>query len=116
MRRWVVAVALVATAACPPPGEGVKAERGYKRAEPIIAALGQFRADSGRYPDSLSALVPAFLADSALAVPTREQERYPWLYSRVGNAYTLQFRYTGPGSNECTYLAATRRWNCSGLY
>ena len=115
MRR-ILAVALLATAACPAPGEGVKAERGYRRAEPIIAALERFRADSGHYPGALTALVPAYLPDSALTVPAREQERYPWTYALADAAYTLQFRYTGPGSNECTYLGATRQWHCSGLY
>lgn len=107
---------LLATAACPAPGEGVKAQRGYRRAEPIIAALDRFDADSGRYPGALTALVPTYLPDSALAVPTREQERYPWTNTLAGAAYSLQFRYTGPGSNECTYFGTTRRWHCSGLY
>jgi hypothetical protein len=115
MRLLVVAVVLIATAACPAPGEGGKAQRGYSRAAPIIAALNRFHADSGQYPITLQALVPLFLPDSALAVPAREQERYPWTYKRVGDAYSLQFRYTGPGSNECTYFGATRQWQCSGL-
>ena len=116
MQRWVLATALLWTAACPAPGEGVKAERGYRRAEPIIAALDRFHADSGHYPATLAALVPMFLSDSALATPSRAQERYPWTYKLDGATYTLQFRYTGPGSNECTYMATSRRWQCSGLY
>ena len=116
MRRWLLAVVLFSTTACPPPGEGVKAERGYKRAGPIIAALERFHADSGHYPSALSALVPAFLADSALAVPTREQERYPWRYTMSGDDYTLQFQYTGPGMNACVYRRSAARWQCSGVY
>ena len=116
MPRWLLAAAMLATTSCPAPGEGAKAERGYRRAEPIIGALDRFHADSGHFPATLEGLVPAYLADTALAVPSREQERYPWTYNLEDSSYTLQFRYTGPGSNECTYLGTTKRWECSGLY
>ena len=101
---------------CTPPGKGPKAERGYRRSAPVIAALERYRAQRGAYPDSLPALVPGFLPDGALRVPDREQERYPLEYRRAADGYELTFRYVGPGMNSCTYTPAPARWDCSGHF
>jgi hypothetical protein len=101
--------------ACTPPGKGPAARRGYERSAPVIAALEQYRARRGVYPDSLSALVPGFLPDSALRVPDGDRERYPLRYRRTADGYELAFRYTGPGMNTCTYTPAAR-WKCSGYF
>lgn len=100
---------------CTPPGKGPAAERGYRRSAPVIAALERYRAQHGAYPDSLAALVPGFLADSALRVPDRERERYPLGYRRTVDGYELTFRYAGPGMNTCTYTPAAR-WKCGGYF
>ena len=120
MRRALPAVAAVgmafALAACDPPGKGPKAERGYRRSAPVIAALDRYHAEHGQYPDSLRMLVPGFLPDSALRLPEREPERYPLEYGRTREGYDLTFRYTGPGMNDCTWHADTRKWACSGRF
>ena len=115
-RRAAAVGALLAAAACDAPGEGPKAERGYRRAEPVIGALGRFRTDRGAYPDSLPQLVPAYLPAAALAIPDRPQERYPLGYRRVAGHYELTFRYAGPGMNECAYRSATAAWACRGYF
>lgn len=109
----VLLIALV-LGACPPPGEGPAAERGYQRSAPVIAALERYRAARGTYPDSLRQLVPAFLPDSALRLPHRRRESFPLDYQRTVTGYELAFRYTGPGKNTCLYTPSTARWTCSG--
>jgi hypothetical protein len=105
--------ALLVGAWCDAPGEGPKAERGYRRAAPVIAALARFRADHGQYPDSLPQLVPAYLPAAALAVADAPQERYPLGYRRATDQYELSFRYAGlplrrPG-DERVHLPLGRR-------
>ena len=108
--------ALLLGARCDAPGEGPKADRGYRRAAPVIAALAHFHADQGQYPDSLPQLVPAYLAAAALAVPDAPQEHYPLGYRRATDQYALSFRYAGPGMNECTYHSAAAAWGCRGYF
>jgi hypothetical protein len=115
--RLAVAVgALRAAVGCDAPGEEPKAERGYRRAEPVLGALARFRADRGLYPESLLRLVPEYLSAAALAIPDRRQERYPLGYRRVAEQCELSFRYAGPGMNECTYRSATAAWDCRGYF
>jgi len=120
IRRIALAAAVLSIvpllAGCTPPGKGPKAERGYRRGAPVIAALERYRSAHGAYPDSLRELVPAVLPDSALRVPDREQERYPLAYRRTPDGYELGFRYGGPGMNSCTYTPATRKWRCGGYF
>ena len=116
MSRAAAVLSLVLLAACPAPGEGPKAQRGEARAEPVIRALAAYRAARGAYPDSLSMLLPAFLADSALRVPDRAQERYPLEYERTASGYVLTFRYVGPGMNHCSYRPERPRWECRGYF
>lgn len=108
--------ALAVTACLTAPGAGPKAERGYARAVPIVAALEAYRAAHGAYPDSLPTLVPAYLAPAALDVPSRTQERYPWQYQRDSLGFRLEFRYSGPGMNQCVWTSATRAWRCHGYF
>ena len=113
----VIAAVVLATVGCwPPPGQGPKAARGYQRAAPVIAALAQYRQAHGAFPDSLRELVPNYLADSALAVPTRTQEQYPLEYRADSGGYELAFRYVGPGMNVCRYRSAAAKWNCGGYF
>lgn len=116
MRRPGTALAALILAACPAPGEGPKAERGYERARPVIQALAAYRAERGAYPDSLAQLVPGFLDAGALATPDAPQERYPLEYARQDTSYVLTFRYTGPGMNYCRYQPAAARWQCGGYF
>ena len=101
---------------CDAPGKGPKAERGYERAKPVVAALEAFRTATRQYPDSLSELVPRFLDASALELPSGVQEHYPFEYHRAESNFKLSFRYVGPGMNQCTIEGTHRTWECSGHY
>lgn len=114
MRRFL-AILLLMLLSCRSPGHGPKAERGYHRAEPVIAALEAFARDSGRYPRSLEALVPGYLDRDALAVPGQAQEAYPFEYAIADSTYRLSFRYVGPGMNRCTFHPVTN-WACTGHF
>jgi hypothetical protein len=94
---------------CPRPGQGRKAEKGYATCEPVIAALERYHQEKGAWPDSLEALVPDYLA----GVPALGG--YPLKYQRAGEGYELQFSYTGPGVNRCTYTPESK-WRCSGYF
>lgn len=120
--RWRIAPAaavLGATllAGCwPAPGKGAKAGRGYLRAQPVIAALARYRADTGSWPDSLAQLTPRWLSPAALVPPTRPQEHYPFEYQRTRDGYRLRFRYVGPGMNECDFQQPPGSWECGGRF
>lgn len=114
--RLLFSVSLVGISACEKPGEGPKAERGFARGHVVIAALDSFHRARAHYPDSLTQLLPAFIDSVALATPAHPQEHYPWSYTRKGDTYELQFRYVGPGMNECTYRSVARDWKCRGYY
>ena len=112
----LVGIALVTCVGCTAPGKGAKAERGYQRARPVLAALGTYLSRYGSYPDSLPQLVPTLLPLSALELPQAAQERYPLQYVRTNDGFTLTFRYVGPGSNSCTWTSKAGSWTCSGLF
>jgi len=117
MRRvTVLGLAAISLTACPAPGEGPKAARGYERARPVIEALGRYREQRGEYPDRLERLVPEFLAADALGMPDAPQERYPLDYAREDTSYVLTFRYAGPGMNHCRYRPGEARWRCGGYF
>ena len=94
----------------PPPGEGPKAEAGYKACAPIIDALESYKAEHNSYPETLDALVPDFLPD--LSVTT---EDFVFDYRIKGASYEIVFRYAGPGMNICTYTPEIG-WDCIGYY
>jgi hypothetical protein len=94
----------------PPPGEGAKAENGYQVCGPVIKALSEYHVAEGEYPSTLESLRPAYLAD----VPS-EVNGFPILYRTTQDSYSLEFRYTGPGMNVCTYTPEND-WYCYGYY
>jgi hypothetical protein len=93
-----------------PPGIGAKAERGYMLSEPVIAALEQYKADNGLYPETLAELVPAYLS----AVPKKDND-LDFSYSATGESFKFSFHYIGPGMNTCTYTPE-KQWRCSGAH
>lgn len=92
------------------PGEGEKAQQGYQACAPLIAALEQYRQQKNEYPNTLTQLVPAWLPALDPAVDTLGIR-----YARAGASYSLQFSYTGPGMNRCSYTPETN-WSCQGYY
>jgi len=92
------------------PGEGTKAEAGYAACNPIIAALEEYKLQTGAYPESLAALAPEFLAE----IPTQVNDQ-DIQYFRAAEGFSLSFHYLGPGMNTCTYTPQSQ-WKCSGAY
>jgi hypothetical protein len=94
----------------PPPGEGPKAETGYKALAPIIEALERYKANHNSYPEKLDTLVPDYLPDLSV-----EPEDFQFTYQIEDQSYKLRFNYVGPGMNICTYKPETG-WDCFGYY
>jgi hypothetical protein len=134
---WIVLLipflAFCLTSCWSAPGQGRKAEAGYRDAAPVIAALEKFHHDRGIYPATLNELVPQYLPSAALLnhggkQPVRPprtaafvsgwDNRYRFGYYRDKNAsaYSLQFSYTGPGMNHCWYDSKTKQWTAQGYY
>src|SRR5438093_6303902 len=89
----------VVTVACPAPGKGPKAARGYAQAQPIINALAAYHRAHNEYPGDVSTLVPGYLDAVAFHAPIA--------YRRLtSDDYEVSFRYVGPGRNDCTYRAS----------
>jgi hypothetical protein len=108
-------VALWFSMCSPPVGRGATAERWYRNTAPVIAALGQYRQQHGEYPDSLTALVPAFLNPAALSSLHMEGNG-SLTYVRDSAGYSLRFQYYGPGVNHCTYRPRISEWQCGGYF
>jgi hypothetical protein len=120
--RLVIGLSVVSTlAACQvvdlfrdPPGKGSKAERGYRKSAPLIAALDRYRVIHGGYPETLEELVPDFL-DSLPRESNKDGVILAYTRSASAKDYLISFSYVGPGMNSCTYSPAVR-WKCSGYY
>jgi hypothetical protein len=105
-------VCSLALAACEKPGEGAKAEAGYRHCGLIIAALARYHAQADRYPATLDELVPTYL-DKLPAAPAGIELAYGATQSGAG--FDLTFKYAGPGMNICTYTPRDA-WRCHGYY
>ncbi len=121
-------VALCMTSCQSLPGEGWKAESGFRHATPVVAALERFHQDRGTYPTELEDLVPTYLSSDKLLLPpplqagiqrihsTASGNPRMFSYNQEGNGYTLSFGYEGPGRNHCTYDSQTKTWHSGGYY
>jgi hypothetical protein len=119
-------MALCLTSCASAPGEGWKAEKGFKHAVPVIAALEQFHKDQGKYPVELQELVPKYLSPDQLVLPsplgggvtrirpTATYDPHIFSYDQNDEGYTLNFSYEGPGINRCFYDSKTWEWSSSG--
>jgi len=108
-----ISILLASCSALPteePPGVGEKAELGYATCAPVIAALEQYKADKGFYPDALAELV----LDYVSAVPTKD-EVLDFSYRKTEVSFAFSFHYIGPGMNTCTYTPENQ-WQCSGAF
>ena len=111
-----------------PPGEGRKAETGFRHATPVVAALEKFHQDRGSYPTELNELVPTYLSSEKLLLPSplhagieriRSTASYNprmFSYDKDGDGYSLGFEYEGPGRNYCIYDSKTKAWHSGGYY
>jgi len=98
----------------PAPGDSDEARQFKSDLSHAVTALEQYRNVTGSYPATLEMLVPRYAAPSDLHREGMRPE-YPLTYERTKSGYTLEFRYTGPGMNECTYTPQTE-WRCGGRF
>jgi hypothetical protein len=94
----------------PPPGVGPKAEQGYQACAPFIDGLARYHEQHGAYPESLAALAPASQTDVSPVDGPIEIA-----YRVTDTSYQLEFRYTGPGMNICTFTPEIG-WHCTGYF
>ena len=107
--RWLLV--LIVMSGCPDPGEGAKAERGYKACAPVLDALARHFARTGQYPLKLDELLNP---DDALNAVPRPNEN-DLQYTSTSTDFELVFVYTGPGVNRCR-ITRGQPWSCSGYY
>jgi hypothetical protein len=100
-----------------PPGVGALASTGKRRSVPVLAALAEYKKREGAYPYTLASLVPGFLPDSTLPAIDHFLG-YPLEYtvSTDRHEFVLQFRYVGPGMNECAWADTSSAWHCGGYF
>jgi len=100
-----------------PPGVGARASAGKRRSAPVLAALAEYKKREGAYPHTLASLVPVFLPDTTLPAIDRFLG-YPLEYtvSPDLHRFTIQFRYVGPGMNECAWSDTSSTWHCGGYF
>src|SRR5262249_38937612 len=107
MRLIAGCLVLCVTSCGDPPGKGRDAEAGYRDSASVIAALEKFHNEHGSYPAQLSELVPTYIDQ----LPSR------WFgYYNGTNEFSLEFSYTGPGKNNCSYDSKSKTWSASGYY
>jgi hypothetical protein len=97
----------------PPPGEGIDARRGKRRADVVAAALNRYERRHGSFPELLVQMVPAYVSHTELSPLGNSQV---FQYRRVGAGFALAFNYTAPGVNRCEYLSSTSKWSCAGHF
>lgn len=95
----------------PTPAENAKDRDLMRKAEPIIAAVENFRIAHGQYPKRLDELVPRYIADQSTFTPFR--------YGVWKGEYSLDFSYvTGmlgfQSITQCTYDPKEKKWKCGG--
>lgn len=76
-----------------------------KTAEPIIAALEEYKENTGSYPESLKELTPLYID----RIPTSQMAWFdePYYYKKEGNNYELSFR---SGNEESCFYTGNGNW------
>ena len=99
---------------CCAPQECRPARIGFKLYTPIADALENYKTDHGSYPESLDVLIPLYLEK----IPEHTDPNRPTkaLYKKNFEGFTLNFRYGGPGINNCEYNSKSKTWKCEGHY
>ncbi len=92
------------------PYECQKAQEGRDLYEPTIAAIEEYLAQQGSYPDGLGNLHPTFIESITISAGI-DGPKQPE-YVRRNGSYEFSFRYFGPGTNVCTYSPG-KSWICS---
>jgi len=116
IKRYTFLASLAILSSCASPGEGPKANAGYKAAEPAIKAIDAYFHLNSAYPSSLEELVPRFISDNDLIVVMPGKKTVPLTYRQADDGFELSFSYVGPGTNKCVYQSKNRTWTCHGAY
>lgn len=114
--KTMLAVLVLTLAGCfavEAPGEGARADEGRLRGDEIAQAIERFRKEHERLPESMSELVPRYLAE--LPPDCRKgAEGVSFCYRLVEKSdFELEFTYYGPGINSCR-RRTNSYWICSG--
>lgn len=94
-----------------PPGKGAAAEAWFKRCQPIIDALENYKIKNLHYPENVKTLLPEYVG----TIPEEELKQGELRYRAQKGSYELMFTYYGPGVNYCIYKPESK-WSCSGYY
>jgi hypothetical protein len=100
------------------PGEGKQAQQGFAAADPIIAALENYKNEQGRYPRRLRELVPQYLEKDPQKNPEKDDAgeiRFIYYPAEENTSYNLRMSYpTLFGADECRYTPTEKKWACGG--
>lgn len=78
-----------------------------KRAEPVVVAIERYRINEGKYPDSLSDLVPKYVHSFPDLKPTGKSPRLE--YEKMGSGPILAFK-NGAVFSRKVYEFWNRKW------
>jgi len=90
--------------------DGPSFQQGQERASELIAALEQYKRDSGEYPSNLCLLVPDYLS-----IIPRPAWRYKYGYYTYGphshpTEYRIDFRLKKSADDWGCYSSETKKW------
>lgn len=90
--------------------DGASLEQGSERAQDILAALQEYKQETGRYPSNLDSLVPRYLSTTP-----RPAWRYHYTYEVCSDRenYRIYFRQSGDADNYCGYSSRAGMWKCT---
>jgi hypothetical protein len=92
---------------------GPTAAEGQAKAGPLVAALEQYRQDTGHYPAEPAQLTPRYLAELPQPAP---RWAYDYTTQDSGAAFTLTFSLGRNFDGDyCEYTSHSQVWRCSDL-
>ena len=91
--------------------DGPTIEAGQTRAQPLLAALEQYKTDTGAYPPDLQSLIPVYLSEIPRPAPRWE---YTYEVQGNGDGFILSFEAGRNFDGDyCEYYSASQTWRCS---
>ena len=91
--------------------DGPTVQEGQTRAQPLLAALEQYKINNGSYPSDLQALIPVYLSEIPRPAPRWE---YTFEVTGNGDGFVLSFEAGRNFDGDyCEYYSETQVWRCS---